>query len=123
MKKLFFKFILGGGFVYCLRYLLLYVLIDSFKLSFYLVYPLILIAVIIIGFNINFFLVFESKEKKTNKLIKFTTISVCLNSIDYLICSYLLSNFKISHYVIVFCVSSILIILKFILFKVIVFRD
>lgn len=119
----FVRFCSGGGFSLGLRYISLFILKELFKLPFSLSYAISVALVFSSGFLINFYLVFNNKDKISQKFFKFILFSISLNGLDYLISNFLVNKLAISAYILVGFVTVFMFGLKYLIFKKFVFHE
>lgn len=117
-------FILSGLGAYGIRVVLLYVFMTLLLIPFWIAYAIILGVIIIYGFIVNIKLIFKNKEELGNKFKWFAIAIIVFSVVDWGLAQVVAQFLPVIPYVIiVFFSAGFSMVLKFLIYKYIIFVD
>ena len=122
ITKNFLLFILGGGLSYLIKIGLTWVMINWIELPYYVIYPISLLIAIIVIFFYNSIVTFRVTDQMGKRFIKYAISVLIFNLLDYGMVIFLTEVVSLYYLISIIIVTSILMICKFLVFKMIIFK-
>ncbi|MFW6231239.1 MAG: GtrA family protein [Nanoarchaeota archaeon] len=121
MKSQFFRFLVLGGWSYIFKVALTAFFLDLLGISPEIGYAIVVVLVVVVNYFLNFYVIFENKGGHRKKFVGYVVANGLLNALDYVLVNVLISLGM--HYALAIFIAGVIgMLIKFLVFRQIVFR-